>query len=35
MKALATDATGFVGRALCAKLTASGIEVVPAVPLAT
>ena len=31
MKALVTGATGFVGRALCARLTASGAEVVPAV----
>ena len=30
MKALVTGATGFVGRALCARLTASGAEVVPA-----
>ena len=31
MKALVTGATGFVGTALCAKLAASGVEVVPAV----
>ena len=31
MKALVTGATGFVGRALRAELTASGAEVVPAV----
>lgn len=31
MKALVTGATGFVGRALCARLTASSAEVVPAV----
>lgn len=31
MKALVTGATGFVGRALIARLAASGVEVVPAV----
>ncbi len=31
MKALVTGATGFVGSALCARLAACGIEVVPAV----
>ncbi len=31
MKVLVTGATGFVGSALCARLAASGIEVVPAV----
>lgn len=31
MKVLVTGATGFVGRALCARLTASGAEVVPTV----
>lgn len=31
MKALVTGATGFVGTALCAKLAASGVEVVPTV----
>ncbi|MDP2266052.1 MAG: SDR family oxidoreductase [Thiobacillus sp.] len=31
MKALVTGATGFVGSALCARLAASGIAVVPAV----
>ena len=31
MKALVTGATGFVGSALCARLAASGVEVVPAV----
>lgn len=31
MNVLVTGATGFVGRALCARLTASGVEVVQAV----
>lgn len=31
MKALVTGASGFVGRALCARLAASGVEIVPAV----
>ena len=31
MKVLVTGATGFVGMALCARLVASGVEVVPAV----
>ena len=31
MKVLVTGATGFVGRTLCARLTASGVDVVPAV----
>ena len=31
MKALVTGATGFVGKALCAGLSASGYGVVPAV----
>lgn len=31
MKALVTGATGFVGTALCARLAASGVEIVPAV----
>ncbi len=31
MKALVTGAAGFVGSALCARLAASGVEVVPAV----
>ncbi|MDP1927119.1 MAG: SDR family oxidoreductase [Thiobacillus sp.] len=31
MKALVSGATGFVGTALCARLAASGVEVVPAV----
>ncbi|MHB1215037.1 MAG: UDP-glucose 4-epimerase family protein [Thiobacillus sp.] len=31
MKALVTGATGFVGTALCARLAANGLEVVPAV----